>query len=49
MWIALVTYRLALSMSACLAYLEEYAGTQFNQDIVDIFMSTVRLDVAVSR
>lgn len=43
------SYRRALSMSACLAYLEEYAGTQFNQDIVDIFMSTVRLDVAVSR
>jgi len=43
------SYRRALSMSVCLAYLEKHAGTQFNQDIVDILKSAVRLDVAVSR
>lgn len=43
------SYRRALSMSVCLAYLEKHAGTQFNQDIVDILKSAVRLDAAVSR
>lgn len=34
-------YRQALSVSACLEYLEEHAGTRFNKEVVNVFTQQV--------
>lgn len=41
-------YRPALSVSACLEYLEEHAGSKFNKDVVDIFKTQFAAKVCFS-
>lgn len=42
-------YRAALSASTCLAYLEAYAGTKFNPDVVHLLKGQVRSKLAAIR